>query len=384
MKRTLAALIITALCWAGNGHTAPAPYPVTINSRAQTAPPLPAFRANEHTFRVTFVDGATASDVSGYIPFLNWSTNRTATGVSTSSWEFVSAGTNGVVDFTFDPTALNHTEGRYVYEVGVKTSNDVVRAYAQGALMLYGSPTASGASVVEWLTMADWNLIEWSNLPDYQTGAQVAASIAAAGCTIDHSTLSNITWTASGHTGTPARLAGFFEGGAAGYSALGAGLYFDGSDNLCVSNPIITGAAAGATALPLAGGNMDADAAVTINDGAGTSLAMTKGYVVIRSPTTIKDISADSTKIKDNATTFEATWTYPTPTTAPFVYASREWATPLIAAKVDANSGTATNLTLIGAVTLTNSTSFAAGVYGTGTNGVYFTRDGTNYWILLQ
>ncbi len=251
MKRTLAAIVaMTALCWAGNGHTAPAPYPVTINSRAQTAPPLPAFRANEHTFRVTFTDSGTPSDVSGYIPFLNWSTNRAAAGVSTSAWSFVASGTNGVVDFTFSPAALNHDEGRYVYEVGVKTSDGVVRAYAQGALMLYGSPTGSGADVVSWLAMADWNLIQWSNLPDYQTGAQVDAKIAAAGGGVtDHAALSNLTWAASGHSGTPARLAGFFEGGAAGYSALGAGLYFDGSDSLSVSNDIITGAAAGATAL---------------------------------------------------------------------------------------------------------------------------------------
>lgn len=64
-----------------------------------------------------------------------------------------------------------------------------------------------------------------------------------------HAVLSNLTWTASGHSGTPARLAGFFEGGAAGYSAPGAGLYFDGSDNLTVSNDIISGAALGTTAV---------------------------------------------------------------------------------------------------------------------------------------
>lgn len=67
--------------------------------------------------------------------------------------------------------------------------------------------------------------------------------------TSDHAALSNLAWTASGHTGTPARLAGFFEGGAAGYGGFGAGVYLDGSDNIAVSNDIITGAAAGATAL---------------------------------------------------------------------------------------------------------------------------------------
>jgi hypothetical protein len=67
--------------------------------------------------------------------------------------------------------------------------------------------------------------------------------------TSDHAALSNLTWTASGHTGTPARLAGFFEGGAAGYAGFGPGMYLDGSDNIAVSNDIIAGATLGATSL---------------------------------------------------------------------------------------------------------------------------------------
>lgn len=66
--------------------------------------------------------------------------------------------------------------------------------------------------------------------------------------TSDHADLSNLAWTASGHTGTPARLAGFFEGGAAGYAGFGAGIYLDGDDNLAVSNEVISGAASGAVA----------------------------------------------------------------------------------------------------------------------------------------
>jgi len=53
--------------------------------------------------------------------------------------------------------------------------------------------------------------------------------------------------------------------------------------------------------------------------------------------------------------------------------------------KVAASSGTLTNATLVGAVTLTNSTTFAAGAYlGGTTNGVFFTNSGTNYWILFR
>jgi hypothetical protein len=66
----------------------------------------------------------------------------------------------------------------------------------------------------------------------------------------DHTALSNLGWTASGHTGTAARLAGFFEGGQAGYAGFGAGMYLDDDDNIAVSNSVITGAAAGAAAVP--------------------------------------------------------------------------------------------------------------------------------------
>jgi hypothetical protein len=66
--------------------------------------------------------------------------------------------------------------------------------------------------------------------------------------TFDHTALSNLSWTASGHTSTPARIAGFLEGGSAGVIGIGAGLELDGSDNLNVSNAVLSGAAAGATA----------------------------------------------------------------------------------------------------------------------------------------
>lgn len=65
-------------------------------------------------------------------------------------------------------------------------------------------------------------------------------------------------------------------------------------------------------------------------------------------------------------------------TSVPISYAT----TSDLDAKLNVTGGTATDLTLAGTVTLTNGTSFFAGVY-LGTNGVAFARDGTNYWILL-
>jgi hypothetical protein len=94
----------------------------------------------------------------------------------------------------------------------------------------------SNLLVQSGITLGGSNITAWSQ-------------IGGAAGTTDHSVLSNLLWTASGHTGTPARLAGFFEGGAAGYAGFGAGLYLDGSDNITISNAVLIGAAAGATAV---------------------------------------------------------------------------------------------------------------------------------------
>jgi hypothetical protein len=66
--------------------------------------------------------------------------------------------------------------------------------------------------------------------------------------------------------------------------------------------------------------------------------------------------------------------------------------TNVTAAQVGAISNTPAGISAAGGVTngmpqtltMTNLTTLADGVYGPGTNGVFFTRSGTNYWILLQ
>ena len=114
--------------------------------------------------------------------------------------------------------------------------------------------------------MGETNWIDWgygrpgvtvvTNAPSYRAFTSEVARldnkvdnvVAGSGVT-NHAELIGLDWTSSGHSGMPARLAGFFEGGMAGYSALGPGLYFDGSDFLSLSNDIIDGAAAGSAAL---------------------------------------------------------------------------------------------------------------------------------------
>ncbi len=165
MRPNLSSLVILlSACIAG---AAPAPYPIDVNSRAQSAPAVTCYRANAFTIRATYLDGQTASDLTGAIPFLSWATNTTAASVSTSSWAFVGSPTNGIVDFTFAPAAVNFTPGRYIYEVGVKTSNSVVSVYRQGIFFIVGSPTAAGVGAVDWTTSLNWDLIDWTNLPSY-------------------------------------------------------------------------------------------------------------------------------------------------------------------------------------------------------------------------
>jgi hypothetical protein len=151
MKRLATAIVFLAAC--ALSAAAPAPYPVTVNSRADRAPDLVAFRGGESLFRVTYTDGLqNPSDVSTVTPYMAWYTNANATVVSTEGSD-------------------------------------------------------------------------------------------------DHALLDNLAWIGSGHTGTAGRVAFFGEGGIAGEMGFGAGLYLDGDDNIAVSNSVIEGAAAGATAL---------------------------------------------------------------------------------------------------------------------------------------
>lgn len=230
MRPKLSSLVILlSACIAG---AAPAPYPITVNSRAQSAPAVTCYRANSFTIRATFLDGQTASDLTGAIPFLSWATNTTAASVSTSSWAFAGSPTNGIVDFTFAPAAVNFTPGRYIYEVGVKTSNSVVSVYRQGIFFIVGSPTAAGVGAVDWTTSLNWDLIDWTNLPNYISTesdpvaypvATNALALAEGALTAESDTLATVT--ARGATTpneiTAANFIGGRYGANAGYGANG-------------------------------------------------------------------------------------------------------------------------------------------------------------------
>ena len=160
MKRLFAALLSIAFCSVLYA-VAPAPYPLPVNSYVENLPKALVYRANARTFRVSFVDGDTASVITGLVPFMNWYTNSSASSVSTSSYAVVS-GATGVVDFTFSPASVNYAAGRYGYEVGVKTAGGVPTTYRQGTFIIQGSPTGTGAGPVTWTANIAWGLYIYS------------------------------------------------------------------------------------------------------------------------------------------------------------------------------------------------------------------------------
>jgi len=156
----------------------PAPYPLPVNSRSQTAPPVVAYAGNLNTYRVTLTDGNTASPIVGTeVPFMAWATNNTAAVNSTGVCSVVS-GTTGVFDVVFSPASVNFTAGRYIYEVGVK-SNGVPRTYRQGSFQIVGSPVGGSVDSVTWTTNVDWSTFNWANLPS-SIGASPTDTVARA------------------------------------------------------------------------------------------------------------------------------------------------------------------------------------------------------------
>ena len=152
MKRLIALLGLLAVTAWGQ---APAPYPLTVNSRSATMPMLNVYRASQAQFALSFTDVATKSDITGQTVFMSWSTNQNATSVSTAAVSIVIA-TNGTALATFSPASLNYTPGRYIYEVGC-ISNAIVSVYRQGVMQINGSPYATGSDPIVWNT----NRLNW-------------------------------------------------------------------------------------------------------------------------------------------------------------------------------------------------------------------------------
>lgn len=129
---------------------APTPYPVRVDSRVPSMPTIDNYRSAQRTFRVSFYDGINASVITTESPFMAWATNSLAVSMTTTTWATV-AGRTGVVDFTWTASDLNHTPGRYYYEVGL-ASNGIPSVYRHGTMIINGSPFSTGASAITWTT----------------------------------------------------------------------------------------------------------------------------------------------------------------------------------------------------------------------------------------
>jgi hypothetical protein len=194
-KTIISLLLISGLAFAD----APAPYPVTVNSRAASVAPLEVYRANQYKIRASFVDGSTASAIpSNSVPFCAWFTNNTASALVTASYEVVS-GSTGIVDFTFSPADLNYAPGRYGYEIGVKDSDGVPSVYRQGVFVISGSPIGTGATPTTWTSNIVWSLYSYAGTatagPVRPDNTTISAVTNADGSITISAMASAVTWT---------------------------------------------------------------------------------------------------------------------------------------------------------------------------------------------
>lgn len=204
--------------------------------------------ADSQTNSIYVKNGSAWVDLDGDSVYYKISRN-TSTGVVT----YISSSNVSVVDSNVAFVVSNTNippNGSYLFEM-YAVNGSISRTLAQGKITVFQSLYQEGDGMYPWPIIdgvSVTKLIAGSGIslsPTNGLGAVTITSTASGGGT-NHAELTNLAWTDSGHTGTAGRLAGFFEGGAAGYGGFGAGVYLDGDDNIAISNAVLAGAAAGA------------------------------------------------------------------------------------------------------------------------------------------
>lgn len=193
-------LFLCIVLLAGIASAGPAPYPLTIDSRAQTVPKLIVSRAGQAQFDLSYKDGASVSSLSGCVPFMSWATNASASTVVTAQVVTVTA-TSGTARATFTPASMNYTPGRYIYEVGV-LSNSVVSVYRQGIIEIIGSPYATGGTTPTWTTNVAWSLI--TGTPTTMAGYGITDGVSST----THNTHTNLSLANGAHGGGASAVSG--------------------------------------------------------------------------------------------------------------------------------------------------------------------------------
>ena len=115
---------------------------------------------------------------------------------------------------------------------------------------------------------------------------------AGGGGSSDHTTLSNLGWTASGHTGTASRLAGFSGAGAAAYYQIGVDVQAYDAGLASITAGTWTGATSITTLGTVATGTWQGTAVGVAYGGTGFTSYTAGDYVAATASTTLSKVSA--------------------------------------------------------------------------------------------
>lgn len=174
MNHLLVVVVVVCACMSALGDT---PEPLTVDSQVRHAPTLEVYRGARKSYRVSFVDGGAAANLTNRVPVMVWHSNLTSSVVSTSLYSVVGLSSTGVVDFVFAPSALNYEPGNYYYTVGYSDTNNNPVVFRQGRLSIVGSPWSVGVDAVTWVSPVNIALHTWTGV--FPTSAIPSAAFAS-------------------------------------------------------------------------------------------------------------------------------------------------------------------------------------------------------------
>lgn len=160
---TLLSLVLAFITCATSFAQAPADYPVSFDSRLESAPPLFVYQGEPRTFLATFLDGTNRSNVSSVPVSLTWATSTLANAYATSSWAKVNGGTGGQVRFTFAGVDLAPTITGSYYDVKYRAAAG--STYKIGDLRIYRNFGYTGAVTTNFVFPTNLTGVTFSGQP---------------------------------------------------------------------------------------------------------------------------------------------------------------------------------------------------------------------------
>jgi hypothetical protein len=209
-------------------------YSVKVNKQWQSLAGLGARWDARSSATSTNKYTATATVVTNTTPnYFQIALTDAQTGTAVTNWLYRVIVTSGGKDYPLGVGRLDIAASAWTGAAAV-LSNTTAAAYTDAAVASHAAVIAA-SNVLGHVKVGAGLTIDGNGLLEATAGAS------------DHATLGNLHWTASGHTGTPARIAGFFEGGAAGYATIGTDLELDGSEGINVTSTLATVTSRGAS-----------------------------------------------------------------------------------------------------------------------------------------